>query len=49
VLVAQDEETIVHELRTAIAEAVEALRPITSAEVTTRDIVELPDERDEKD
>jgi hypothetical protein len=38
-LVAQDRETIIHELRNAIAEAVDALRPITADEATTRDIV----------
>jgi hypothetical protein len=38
-LVAQDRETIIHELRTAIAEAVDALRPITAEEVTDRDII----------
>jgi hypothetical protein len=42
-LVAQDRETIIHELRNAIAEAVDALRPILPAEVTARDIVRIED------
>jgi hypothetical protein len=47
-LVAQDWETIVQELRTAIAEAVDALRPITAEEVTARDILRpLDEDRDE--
>ena len=46
-LVAQDRETIIHELRNAIAEGVVALRPITADEVTPRDIVELPEEDEE--
>ena len=48
-LVAQDWETIIHELRNAIAEAVDALRPITAEEVTTRDIVRSFDEEDDAD
>jgi hypothetical protein len=46
-LVAQDWETIIHELRNAIAKAVHALRPITADEVTTRDIVRSLDEDEE--
>lgn len=45
-LVAQDRETIIHELRNAITEAVDALRPIPADEVTTRDIIR-PAENDE--
>jgi len=48
-LVAQDWETIVQELRTAIAEAVDALRPITADEVTTRDIVRSLDEDEDQE
>jgi hypothetical protein len=48
-LVAQDWETIVQELRTAIAEAVDALRPILPDEVTTRDIVRSMDEDEEEE
>jgi hypothetical protein len=45
-LVAQDWETIVQELRTAIA--VDALRPIEAEEVTTRAILRpLDEDRDE--
>jgi flavin-binding protein dodecin len=48
-LVAQDRETIVQELRTAIAEAADALRPIEAAEVTDRDIVRAPaEDKDEE-
>jgi hypothetical protein len=46
-LVAQDRETIIQELRNAIAKAVDPLRPITADEVTPRDIVELPEEGEE--
>ena len=46
-LVAQDRETIIQELRNAIAEAVDALRPLTADEVTTRDIVHPLDEGEE--
>jgi hypothetical protein len=47
VLVAQDRETIIQELRNAIAEAVDALRPIAAEEVTDRDIVQVADEDEE--
>jgi hypothetical protein len=47
-LVAQDRETIIHELRNAIAEAVGALRPIPAAEVTDRDIVRALDEGEDE-
>jgi hypothetical protein len=40
-LVAQDWETIVQELRTAIAEAVAELQPIDPAEVTDRVIIRI--------
>jgi hypothetical protein len=43
-VVAQDRDMIIQELRTAVAEAVGALRPITAAEIADRDIVELPEE-----
>jgi hypothetical protein len=45
-LVAQDWETIIHELRNAIAKAVDALRPITAEEVTARDIIRPLDDED---
>jgi hypothetical protein len=48
-LVAQDRETIIHELRNAITEAVDALRPIAADKVTTRDIVRSFDEEDDAD
>jgi hypothetical protein len=48
-LVAQDRETIIHELRNAIAEAVVALRPILPDEVTTRDIIRSVDEDEDED
>ena len=47
-LAGQERETIISELRTAIAEAVDALRPIAADEVTSRDIVELPEENEEE-
>jgi len=46
-VVAQDRDAIIQELRTAIAEAADALRPITADEVTTRDIIRLPDEHED--
>jgi hypothetical protein len=48
-LVAQDRETIIQELRNAIAEAVDALRPITAEEVATRDIVRSLDEDEDEE
>jgi len=48
-LVAQDWETIVQELRNAIAEAVDALRPITADEVIDRDIVPARVEREDEE
>jgi len=47
-LVAQDSETIIQELRTAIAEAVAELRPIEAEEVTDRDIIRLVDEDEDE-
>jgi len=46
-LVAQDRETIIHELRNAIAEAVDALRPITAEEVADKEIIPAGVEVDE--
>jgi hypothetical protein len=41
--------TIIHELRNAIAKAVDALRTITAEEVTDRDIVRAPaEDKDEE-
>jgi hypothetical protein len=36
-------------LRTAIAEALGALLPITAAEVTDRDIIRVPDEHEDEE
>jgi hypothetical protein len=47
-LVARDSETIIQELRTAIAEAVAELRPIEAEEVTDRDIIRLVDEDEDE-
>ena len=48
-LVGQDRDAIIQELRTPLAESVDALRPITADEVTTRDIVVIPDEHEDGD
>jgi hypothetical protein len=48
-LVAQDWETIIHELRNAIAEAVDALRLIEEEEVTDPDIVRAPAEDEDEE